>query len=106
MSARLDRPERVAIRGPSSTEPSVNTPLPDVSRDLIQYLERVYPNLLPPFGTPAEDVILAQGHREVVEHLKEVQRRIEEENTNVLLKTKSTASGAASGSAPGPAASG
>jgi hypothetical protein len=85
--ARLDRSGGQGIRAHSSPTPPSGTPLPSVPRDLLEYLESKFPNRLPPPNTPFEDIQRAWGRREVIDHLKEVQREIEQQNNqNVLLK--------------------
>lgn len=106
--ARLDRSGETGNRLHDKTpEPSPDHILPDVSRDLIEYLERRFPEALPT-NTFVHDEIVVEvakgwGRREVLEHLKEVHREIENQNANVLLKSKPAAAGAGSHST-GPAA--
>lgn len=88
MTARLQRPGREAITHPYNTEPSPDAPLPAVSRDLLDHLEKAFPNRLPPPGSPYEEVQRAWGRRDVVDHLTEVHRQIEEEQktSDVLIR--------------------
>lgn len=63
-----------------STEPS-GEHLPDVPQDLINYLNRAFPNELPPDGSdPVSALHRAWGRRDVIEHLIGLKRQIEQEN--------------------------
>jgi hypothetical protein len=65
-------------RLPNETAPEA--PLPDVSVALINHLNRLFPNTLPPVGSPYSDLERAWGRREVIEHLIRIKDQIEEEN--------------------------
>ncbi len=43
-----------------------------VSKELIQYLEEMFPNQLPPKGTSFEDVSFLQGQQSVIDRLKQL----------------------------------
>lgn len=93
--ARIQRPERGAIRVTSNTETSLTGPVPSISRDLLEYLEAVFPNALPAEGTPYDEVLALWGTRRVVEHLREVyaqQQEQQEDLPNVLPHSRSAAS--------------
>ena len=74
---------------PSSGE---HTSIPDVTEDLINYLNSVYPNKLPEPGSPYSEIERAWGRREVIDHLIRLKAEIEEEN-HVLRRRIDTAQG-------------
>ncbi len=83
--ARLERTETPGNRLHFKTpEPSPGSPLPAFSRDLIQYLEVHFPNSLPTPTAAFEEAVIEMakgwGRLEVIEHLKELLREIEEQN--------------------------
>jgi hypothetical protein len=41
-----------------------------MSPEVLAALDTLFPNTLPPYGTPPERVILMQGHREVLNMLR------------------------------------
>lgn len=43
-----------------------------VSKELIQYLEEMFPNVLPPKGTPELELLFLQGQMSVVDRLKQL----------------------------------
>lgn len=55
--------------------------LPQVSLELIEYLERIYPDSSPTLGTPMDHVWFNSGKVAVVRHLRSV---FDEQNETVL----------------------
>lgn len=97
MSARLNRDvggQGDRLQGNTSEPPlptAEYTSLPaigPVPQQLITYLEAVFPNRLPPEGTPESELWALWGQRRVVEHLKQ---KKEEQDNNVLQQTSSHA---------------
>ena len=43
-----------------------------VSKELIQYLEEMFPNVLPPKGTTEVELLFLQGQMSVVDRLKQL----------------------------------
>ena len=43
-----------------------------VSKELIQYLEEMFPNVLPPKGTDEKELLFLQGQMSVVDRLKQL----------------------------------
>ena len=43
-----------------------------VSKELIQYLEEMFPNVLPPKGTTEVELLFLQGQLSVVDRLKQL----------------------------------
>lgn len=83
--ARLNRNQGQEDRGDNKVAPSPNQtasegPSPDVSADLINHLNRLFPDTLPPVGSPYSDLERAWGRREVIEYLIRIKDQIEEEN--------------------------
>lgn len=68
----------------SPTKP-VEVPVPDISDDIINYLNAVFPDALPPVGSAYSEVERAWGRREVIEHLIRAKDQIETDN-NVLRR--------------------
>jgi len=83
--ARLNRNPQGEELGDNKVAQSPNLtapegPLPDVSEALINHLNRLFPNTLPPVGSPYSDLERAWGRREVIDHLIRIKDQIEEEN--------------------------
>lgn len=78
----------------SNTSPSVS---PEVTTDIINYLNRVFPDALPPVGSSYTEVERAWGRREVIDHLIRLQKQNEEDN-NVLRRRLDTTSSSGTGS--------
>lgn len=55
--------------------------LPKVSPELIEYLERIYPDRLPSLGTPEKEIWYEVGRVAVVRHLRSI---FDEQNQTVL----------------------
>jgi hypothetical protein len=85
--ARLRRGGSIRLHHntPSTLEASLED-APKVSRDLIQYLDRRFPDSLPPEGSPYSEVERRWGQRQVVEHLLKLFQSQQEEDPipNVL----------------------
>lgn len=96
--ARLNRNPQVEEEGvtnkvaPSPYETTSEGPLPDVSEALINHLNRLFPNTLPPVGSPYSELERAWGRREVIEHLIRIKDQIEEENHVLRRRIISTPS--------------
>jgi hypothetical protein len=75
----------------SPTEP-VKVPLPDISDDIINYLNAVFPDALPPVGSAYSEVERAWGRREVIEHLIRAKDQIETDNHVLRRRIISTPS--------------
>lgn len=104
--ARIVRPEREAITRSSNTETSPDASAPSISRSLLEYLDKVFPNTLPAEGTDGHEMWATWGTRRVVDHLREVyrqQQELSEDLPNVLLNSRSTAPGPGTGTASSPA---
>ena len=43
-----------------------------VSKELVQYLEEMFPNVLPPKGTTEVELLFLQGQMSVVDRLKQL----------------------------------
>lgn len=56
---------------------------PKVTKDILEYLETLYPDRVPPFGTHYEDVCRTMGSVEVVRHLRHI---FNEQTKTVLSK--------------------
>lgn len=87
--ARLNRgaPEDDETIGLQSrpNQPPVEVPVPDISDDIINYLNAVFPDALPPVGSAYSEVERAWGRREVIEHLIRAKDQIETDS-NVLRR--------------------
>jgi hypothetical protein len=85
----------------SPTNPSSEVPIPDISEDLINYLNAVFPNTLPPDGSSYEALVRAWARREVIAHLIRIKEQNEQDNKHVLRRIIPTSSaGGSSGSGP------
>jgi hypothetical protein len=43
-----------------------------VTKELIQYLEEMFPNVMPPKGVDIEELLFLQGQQSVVDRLKQL----------------------------------
>jgi hypothetical protein len=77
---------------PSPNQPPVSVPLPDISDDIINYLNAVFPDALPPVGSAYSEVERAWGRREVIEHLIRTKDQIETDNHVLRRRIISTSS--------------
>lgn len=94
-----EQPNRLPL-SQSEQSPEV---IPEVSEGLINYLNRTFPNSLPPAGSPYIELERAWGRREVIDHLIRLKEQIEQENHVLRRRIISTSSGSAG---PAAAASG
>ncbi|UYO47813.1 hypothetical protein KQX64_17800 [Rhodopseudomonas palustris] len=97
--ARLNR-STIVEEGQSNRLPlsqSEQSPevIPEVTEGLINYLNRTFPNALPPAGSPYTEVERAWGRREVIDHLIGLKEQIEQENHVLRRRINSTPSGSA-----------
>lgn len=100
--ARLNRNPAAEGEGGDNRLPSPTTAtdlisLPEVPADLINYLIKVFPNTLPPEGSPYSALDRAWGKQEVVQHLIWLKEQIEEEN-HVLRRRINSSPSAGPGS--------
>jgi hypothetical protein len=70
----------------------VEVPVPDISDDIINYLNAVFPDALPPVGSAYSEVERAWGRREVIEHLIRAKDQIETDNHVLRRRIISTPS--------------
>lgn len=101
--ARIERQERRAnTRHYNTKETSPTGPVPSISGDLLEYLDRTFPGELPPEGTERDELCALWGTRRVVDHLREVYRQQQEQQEDLpdvlRLQSQSTS---ASYAAPG-----
>lgn len=55
--------------------------LPIIDKNLIEYLESIYPDHLPPVSIPERELWVAVGNAHVVRHLRAL---YEQQNENIL----------------------
>lgn len=48
----------------------LNDTFPPVSRELVEALEKYFPNILPPFGIAPDEIVYRQGQQHVVRFLR------------------------------------
>lgn len=74
------------IRLQSRPNQSVEVPPPEISDDIINYLNAVFPDALPPVGSAYSEVERAWGRREVIEHL--IRAKDQNETDNHVLRRR------------------
>lgn len=84
-----DQPIRLQV---SPTKSPVEVPPPDISDDIINYLNAVFPDALPPVGSAYSELERAWGRREVIEHLIRAKDQIEQDNHVLRRRIISTPS--------------
>ena len=83
-SARLNRQGAIRLHHNTRAPLREGEYTPIVSRDLLEYLDKMFPNSLPPEGSPYSDLEKKWGQRRVVNHLHDLFKQQEEEQPNVL----------------------
>lgn len=80
--ARLDRSRPADNRGKHSTQPSPDH-IPPIPKELVEYLDKAFPNALPPEGTNSDEMWAVWGTRRVVDHLWEAHRQQQEQEEDL-----------------------